>query len=103
MKLLAWNVRGLSSPQKRAQIKSVILNYDPFIVILTETKTHSYNPLFVKSMWGKKEIKWAAKESSGSSGGILVLWDDLENSCINIHEESYTLSINFQSVKDPTW
>ncbi|KAE8646349.1 hypothetical protein Csa_016574, partial [Cucumis sativus] len=53
-------------------------------------------------MWGKKEIKWAAKESSGSSGGILVLWDDLENSCINIHEESYTLSINFQSVKDPT-
>lgn len=50
MKIISWNVRGLSSPNKRAQIKSPILAYDLDFVILTETKLCTVTKKIVKSL-----------------------------------------------------
>lgn len=51
----------------------------------------------------KKTIKWHLRVSSVSSGGILVVWDDVQHSCIRNFEGSFTLSLNFKSVKDQNW
>ena len=46
-------IRGLGSPSKRAQIKSLISSYDPDVSILTETKLHNLISFNSKTLWEK--------------------------------------------------
>ena len=102
MKVLTWNVRGLSSPHKRAQIKNIITSYDPNVVVLIETKLKVAKKFTIKSLWGIKSIKWIAKKSYRNSGGILILWNDLRYNIINSNEDSFTVSANFKG-NNTTW
>lgn len=77
MKIIAWNVRGLGSPAKRAIIKNVLSSACPDVIILSETKLMNINKFLVKSLWSSISIDWVCLDAIGSSGGILIMWDAL--------------------------
>lgn len=72
MKVLAWNVRGLGSPAKRALIKSIISNYDSHIVIITETKLQFVQNYIIKSIWGEKVSNGLQKALHGNQGAFFM-------------------------------
>ena len=57
MKLLSWNVQGLSLTHNRAQINSLISAYMPDFVILIETKLMCVSKKIIKSLWSSFSIK----------------------------------------------
>ncbi|XP_057820171.2 uncharacterized protein LOC131033064 [Cryptomeria japonica] len=73
MKIITWNVRGLSAPDKKRLIKRALHRVDSDIVLLQETKLcldkalsflHSYN-------------NWEGffHEARGTAGGLGVMWN----------------------------
>ena len=103
MKVLCWNIRGLGSPSKRATIKSLIFSYDPDFVILTESKISNLQLLNKNILWNKPGIHWHALPSTGSSGSIIVLWDDTKFKVNNIKVGSHSISINVLSTNGNWW
>ncbi|KAE8652281.1 uncharacterized protein LOC105434766 [Cucumis sativus] len=103
MKILAWNVRGIGSTQKRVQIKHVISDYAPDFVCLSETKLLNVNNKLVKSIWSSISIKYIFKQVSGRSGGILLMWDDLKHQLINYVIGEFTISTNFVEADGYNW
>ncbi|KAA0058980.1 uncharacterized protein E6C27_scaffold98G001710 [Cucumis melo var. makuwa] len=103
MKLLTWNARGLGSPSKRALIKNAIISYSPDFVILTETMLKITNKRIIKSFWPSNSINWIVKNASGSSGGILILWDAQSHSLLSQEEAIFSLSANFFLNNNSSW
>lgn len=103
MKILSWNVRGLGSPSKRALIKDTISYLCPDFVILSETKLASISKRLIKSMWSSIRINWMALESTGSSGGILNMWDDLNFSVSDFVKGQFSLSIKISLADGFSW
>ncbi|KAL0559838.1 hypothetical protein IC582_000218 [Cucumis melo] len=103
MKLLSWNVRGLSSAQKRAQIKASIFAYEPDFVILTETKLTYVSKKLIKSIWSPISINWAFLNSSGRSGGIIVMWNDQNFSILSVFKGAFSVSIQVGSNNAASW
>ena len=75
MKIVSWNTRGLSDFSKRAALKKFIINCNPDVVMIQESKKESLNSVFIKSLWSSKDIGWEFVASVKSSGGILTMWD----------------------------
>ncbi|CAL1385774.1 unnamed protein product [Linum trigynum] len=73
--VIVWNVRGLCDPEKRGRIKRLIGRKKPAVVGLTETKWRQCTNDLVTSVSGNRDTGWIAKDSDGSSGGIVVFWD----------------------------
>lgn len=44
-------------------------------ICLQEAKKENVNFFFCQSIWGGPEVGWCFKESVGSSGGLLCMWD----------------------------
>ncbi|XP_022145142.1 uncharacterized protein LOC111014657 [Momordica charantia] len=103
MNILAWNVRGLGSASKRATIKDTITSLCPDIVILSETKSSSINNKFIKSLWSSISIAWASLDASGASGGIILLWDQLSTSAVEVICGHFSISVHFKLADNFTW
>ena len=54
-------------------------------------------------LWSKTGIKWHALPSTGSSGGIIVLWDDTKFKVNNIKACSHSISLNILSTNGNWW
>lgn len=71
MKIVTWNVRGLSAPNKRCLVKRHLDKIYVDIVLLQETK--------ISSQEGEKFIKYCKKwcglfqSVEGSTGGLGIL------------------------------
>ena len=50
MKILSWNVRGLGDPWKQKRVKEIILEANPNIVMLQETKLESFGELYLRDV-----------------------------------------------------
>lgn len=83
MKILSWNVRGLSAPDKKRLVKRALKNLECDIVLLQETKLvdKKMND-FIKSCYNWNGLSQSAR---GSAGGLGVLWKS----------KSYQISIIF--------
>ena len=73
MKILSWNVRGLSSIDWRAIVKQLLKMQKVAVVLLQESKINSREDEVVKDIWGNKFVKWVALKARGSSGDIFLL------------------------------
>lgn len=72
MNLIAWNYRGLGTPQAVHEVRKIVNRFSPNILFLCETKKT------------KKEMEWIrvklgftscfSVDSIGRSGGLAVLW-----------------------------
>lgn len=73
MKIVSWNVRGINSPNKRAQIKQQINSCGSDIVLLQEMKLSKGNYEHIISKWSY--WKSCQFEAQGASRGLLTLWN----------------------------
>lgn len=75
LKLLSWNVRGMRNRDKRVTIHQNIVDVNPNIFCLQETKIQLMSDSMVKDVWGSRPCGWSSLPSWGASGGILLIWD----------------------------
>lgn len=75
MKIMSWNVRGLSGFEKRRLVREAIMKSSPSVVILQETKKDSINNRLVKWTMGALLSKWCVIPSCGLIGAILCAWN----------------------------
>lgn len=93
MKIASWNVRGLGGVSRRMVVKELIRRQKLQIVMLQETKLNEVSDATVKQIWGKRDVKWAAVDATGSAGGLLTLWGPCSISVITSWEEEFSLSL----------
>ncbi len=75
LKLLTWNVRGLSDPKKWEVLKSWLRNWKVDVVCLQETKLDKVDWRVIQSIWGNRFVGWEVLNAVNIAGGILLLWD----------------------------
>jgi hypothetical protein len=99
-KILSWNVRGLNEGQKRLRVRNLLQDWKVDIVCFQETKLHSLSRRLVRSLWRCNYVDWVCLDSSGASGGILILWDkrvvEKIEKCIGV----YSLAVKFKNIED---
>lgn len=100
MKFLSWNVCGLDSWRKRALIKNLIQQQNPNLVLIQETKKSSITSTLIKYIWSSSHIGWSSLDSVGASGGILILWRDLDFTIRETIQGLYSLSIHIVLADD---
>lgn len=59
---------------KRRRLRNIISKGRADMVFIQETKTMKMTDCFVSSLWGKKDVKWTAKDLVCALGGIITLW-----------------------------
>lgn len=70
------------------------------IVCVQETKLD----VFSRSLWGCSHVDWCCLDSSGASGGILIMWDTRVVEKVADCVGAYTLAVSFKNVVDhSTW
>lgn len=98
MIIISWNVRGISERDKQALNKKEITENNPTIVILQETKTTIFDIPLIQSLWSFRNVGWIALEANGSTGGILIMWNDPSFTVTNITKGEFTLSLHITMV-----
>ena len=89
---LSWNIRGLNCLDRRSMVNATIASSSCHIVCLQETKLGNVDQFTTAFLGGHRLRSFAQRPSSGTRGGILMLWDDLlvDVSCISF--TTYCLS-----------
>lgn len=64
--------------RKRSLIKSLLLDWKAGIVCLQESKIEGDIRELVRELWSNRWVRYAQLEASGTRGGIIVMWDDIE-------------------------
>lgn len=103
MKILSWNVRGIGSAQKRAITKGVITAVSPNFVILTETKLVLVDKKIIKSLWSSISINGAHTLSTGTFGGIIIMWDSLIHCADEVYDGSNSLLVSIKFSDNVLW
>lgn len=75
MSILSWNVRGLSSRDRRLRVKQMCKNWKVDVLVLQETKMEVFELKDVKEVWGRRNWGFIHKPTINRGGGILVAWD----------------------------
>ena len=86
MKIITWNVRGLSAFEKRKEVRKLVGEKKPTIVCIKETKLAKVDDFICSSVWGNSPCGFSFQPSIGASGGLPTMWDSDEV------EISYSLS-----------
>lgn len=54
----------------------------------------------VKHLWGNRPCKWAYVGAMGTSGGILIIWDDSKVDIIDTIEGQFSLTVKLRNRED---
>jgi hypothetical protein len=65
-----------------------------------ESKLDFMSPSVVHSLWGCHHVDWCCLDSSGASGGILIMWDKRVVEKIDEFVGDFTLVVTFRNVVD---
>ncbi|KAL7216100.1 hypothetical protein ACSBR1_028109 [Camellia fascicularis] len=79
MKVLLWNYRGAASPHFRRHFFTLVNEYHPQLVILTETRVGGTRGKTLSENLGFSNVH--ISDPIGFSGGIWLLWNDLQIDC----------------------
>lgn len=102
-KIIPWNVRGINWT-KRLIIKGCLSKWKPEVVCLQESKMDSCWGEIIKSMWRTKEVGWHYILAVSTAGGIIVMWKEDCQECVEVVKGETTLSCLFKSRKgNMTW
>ncbi|KAL5132045.1 putative ribonuclease H protein [Glycine soja] len=89
--LVSWNIRGLNKAGKLREISSHLLNLQPSIVVLIETRVKEANAHKIRGKLGLKG-KYLDNYSQYGNGTLWIFWDDsklelryVRSSCQLIH------------------
>ncbi|CAM8936361.1 unnamed protein product [Rhodiola kirilowii] len=76
MKLFSWNCRGMGRPRTVRALKDAIRAFSPRIVCLIETRKKEADGEWLR--WKLGFRSGLSVGCRGQSGGLALLWDDLE-------------------------
>jgi exonuclease III len=93
-------VRGLNKREKRLRISNLLRDWKEDIIFFQETKVHGISSSFVRSLWGCNHVDWCCLDSSGASGGILIMWDNRVVKKVDVCLGDFTLAVSFRNVVD---
>ncbi|XP_026452343.1 uncharacterized protein LOC113352782 [Papaver somniferum] len=93
----SWNVHGLGDKDKRIVIKSVLLKWNPDVVLLQETKLQDFSVQLRREVWCHPDVDYCYIPSRGTKGGISILWRKDKIDLIDKLEEIHSLSCMFRS------
>jgi hypothetical protein len=99
-RILSWNVRGMNKRNKHLRISNLLRDWKADIICFQETKVHDISSSFVCSLWGCNHVDWCCLDSSGASGGILIMWDKRVVEKVDVCLGVFTLSVSFRNVVD---
>ncbi|XP_057251664.1 uncharacterized protein LOC130591770 [Beta vulgaris subsp. vulgaris] len=85
MSILLWNARGVARQGFRRNIRQLIRDHDPMIIIITETRVARDNIEEIISSLPFNSFETV--EPQGYSGGILMLWNEGLHSFTTITKE----------------
>lgn len=74
MSFIAWNCRGLGSPEAVDSLHDLVKQKTPALIFLTETKALTHEMMRVKRRLHFKN--GVAVDPQGRAGGLAMLWDD---------------------------
>jgi exonuclease III len=75
MKIASLNLRGWGGSAKRRRLRSFIQKGAFEVCLFQETKKSSFDDYEIHSLWGHKDVGWVFQESTGMSGGLLIIWN----------------------------
>jgi exonuclease III len=78
IQLISWNVRGLNAPARCLAVHEMIATTPCNLVCLQETKLQTIDLSLATFLGAYKLNHFAFKPATGTKGGILLLWNDLE-------------------------
>ncbi|XP_071692500.1 uncharacterized protein [Rutidosis leptorrhynchoides] len=72
---ISLNIRGIGQLGKISWLKRICHNEKPTILGLQETKSEHTQDNIIDSFWYNSDFKFVQKDSIGTSGGIITIWD----------------------------
>lgn len=101
LNIISLNVSGLGGADRRASAKDSYSREKADLMVLQETKLHSFGWKEALEVGGKRNRSFVHKEAVNSSGGILIAWDKEAIEVMDSRIDSFVVSIICKSVADP--
>lgn len=71
----SWNVRGLGNDVAKANVRSLIKESKPLVLLIQETKCQDWSNNLLDTIWDASNHDWASVNAICLSGGLLTVWD----------------------------
>lgn len=74
--ILSWNCRGLGSPKAVNALRRIVINENPLVIFLQETKMHAHEmeKIKVKLKYSSMVAVGCIRDGRRRSGGLALLW-----------------------------
>jgi exonuclease III len=95
-RILSWNMKGLNKRSKHLRISNLLKDWKVDTICFQETKIHGLS----RSLWGCNHVDWCCLDSSGASGGILIMRDKRVVEKVDECLGAYTLAVSLRNVVD---
>lgn len=88
-----WNFRGAGSGEFACEMKEIMREHIPHVIILLEPRTSGDTTDTIYKKLGKKKWmkKWIRSEAAGFSGNVFVMWDDVQISLKLVYAHRFFL------------
>ncbi|XP_073360397.1 uncharacterized protein [Aegilops tauschii subsp. strangulata] len=93
--MVALNIRGINDPKKWDALSNKIAESACSTICLQETKRDHFATAYIRKFCPKNISKFEFLPSNGASGGLLIAWNEQLFSGLLIHQNDYSLTINF--------
>jgi hypothetical protein len=93
--ILNWNIRGVNSDDKCNAVRAKIEEAACAIFCLQETKRQHFDHSSVRKLAPKRFSKYAFMPSEGTSGGILVGWNNSVFDGNVLYSSKFAITIQF--------
>ena len=95
--ILNWNIRVINDPKKWSTIANKTKKSQCSIICIQETKRETFDTTYIKNFCPRCIGKFEYLPSVGASRGILVAWNDQVFRGQIIHNNNFTITIQFTS------
>jgi hypothetical protein len=97
MKLISWNIRGLNGHRKQRILRDHIIEEQPDIILLQETKCAGEEMTQILSRcW--KIGKIMTIDSIGMAGSLAILWNPSSVVLENLFTTKWTISVEYMLI-----
>ena len=93
---LSWNARGLGLPHKRSLLRDYLMFHKIDILGIQETKKESFSSRILKNL-SPHITSWLYKSSVGSSGGILVGFNESKFELLDSWINDFSVTVHLRN------
>jgi exonuclease III len=89
--------QGLNAKSKQSTLMNAINISGCSVICLQETKKEDFHMAFIKSCCPSRFHEYVFIPSTGSSGGLIIIWNSSVFSGMVMHCEPFAISVHFTS------